>query len=368
MEARKSSMDCKSKGKRQKAKGKNKVPRFCLLPFAFCLLISFALGQSGRNQQDPPRKRPPVKPVPPDPLPRPKLDPQEPKVETIQIRSDLVTVVASVSAPAGARSSALEREDFEVLEDGVAQEVVNFARDRETPLRLVMLFDTSSSVSQRIGFERRAAARFFERVMRPQDQAALFSVATDVILLQEFTSKVSLLVSATRQLRAQGATSLYDGIYLAAEYLKPVAGRHVIVLVTDGGDTTSAKDLKQALAKTQEADAVIFAIHTGSLSPSQNLRDLAAERALTALAAETGGEVLFPQQMLGTRDEELEEQSLNHLDAAFAKLADQLRTQYTLGFYSSNEAHDGRFRKLTVRIKKPGYTARARSGYYAPKS
>jgi len=341
-------------------------PLIALL-LACAMLGNLTFGQSGRApQQEPTRKRP-VKPVPPDPLPTPKsAEPQEPKPDTIRINSDLVTVVASVAVPAGAPSRALEREDFEVLEDGVPQEIVNFARDADVPLRLVMLFDASSSVASRINFERRAAARFFERVMRPQDQAALFAVATDVTVLQEFTHKVSLLTNATKQLRAKGATSLYDAIFLAADYLKPVPGRHLIVIVSDGGDTTSAKDLKSALAAAQKADAVIFAVFTG-ISSSQNLRDLAAERALATLTAETGGEVFYPK-LPGISDEGVDEQSLTYLDATFTKLADQLRTQYTIGFYSTNEAHDGRFRKLIVRIKKQGYVARARSGYYAPKS
>jgi len=339
-----------------------------LLSFAVC--GNLARGQSGRAPaQEPARKKPaPVKPVPPDPLPTPRTTAPQDKAETIRIDTDLVTVVTSVTSLAGATAGTLRREDFEVLEDGVPQEIINFARDSEAPLRLVMLFDTSTSIRQRIGFERRAAARFFERIMRPQDQAALFSFSTDVAVLQDFTGQVPLLTSATKQLRASGATSLYDAIFLAADYLKPVPGRHLIVIVSDGGDTTSQKTLKQALAQAQQADAVIFALFSGSPSPSENIRDLAAERALAALTGETGGEVYFPQPKLGSYIDESDEQSLNYLDAAFTKLADQLRTQYTIGFYSTNEARDGRFRKLVVRVKRPGYVARARAGYYAPKS
>ena len=343
---------------------RNRAVLFLVAVLMLALLSLLALGQSGRTQSTRP-----AKPVPPDPLPTPKHNgPQEQKGDVIRINSDLVTVVTSVGSVNGATAGTLQREDFEVMEDGVLQEINLFGRDQDAPLRMVMLFDTSSSVAQRINFERHAAARFFERVMRPLDQAALFSVSTDVVVLQDFTSKVSLLVNATKQLRAKGATSLYDGIFLAADYLRPIKGRHIIIIVSDGGDTTSNKELKQALAETHLADAVIFAIFTGNLSPSQNLRDLAAERALATLTAETGGEVFFPKQVLGVRDEDVDEQALNYLDATFTRLTEQLRTQYVLGFYSTNEAHDGRFRKLTVRIKKPGYTARARSGYYAPKS
>ncbi len=334
-------------------------------------LLMFGSGvltaQSGRNSSKEPTRK--VKPVPPDPLPQhpPEKAPQN-ETETIRINSDLVTMIATVISPAGELASTLQREDFEVFEDGVPQEIVNFTRDADMPLRLVMLFDTSSSVASKLNFERHAAARFFERVLRPEDKAALFAVSTEVTLIQDFTNKVSLLTNATKQLRAKGATSLYDAIFLASDYLKGTLGRHVIVMVTDGGDTTSRKDLKQALAAAQQADAVIYAIFTGHFSSSLNLQDLAAERALATLTAETGGEVYYPRPASVSSGEESEEQSLRYLEATFVKLADQLRTQYTLGFYSTNETRDGSFRKLAIKIKKPGYTARTRSGYYAPKS
>jgi Ca-activated chloride channel homolog len=326
------------------------------------LLLTHA--QSGRNKQE--EKRP-VKPIPLPPLPKPRVEASQPKEEAIRINSDLVTVLTTVIPPVGRKPSDLQQADFEILEDGVPQEISNFARESEAPLRLVMLFDTSLSINPRLNFEKKAAAKFFERIMRPQDQAAIFSFSTDVEVLQEFTSRVSLLVQATRQLKAQGATSLYDGVYLAADYLRPAQGRRVIVLVTDGGDTTSSKTLKVALQQVQGVDAVIYAVYTGGIWNSQNLRDLAAERALAALSKETGGEVYHPK--LPTNDEDMhdDEQAIKELDAAFLKLADELRTQYILGFYSNNEARDGRFRKLEVRTKQPGFVVRARAGYYAPK-
>lgn len=230
-----------------------------------------------------------------------------------------------------------------------------------------MLFDTSLSVSSRLDFERRAASRFLERVMREQDKAALFAFATDVIVLQDFTSRVPQLTNAMKQLRAQGSTSLYDAIYLAAEHLQNAPGRRVILIISDGGDTTSSKDLKAALTQAQLSDVVIYAVFTGNLWPSQNIRDLAAERALQALTTETGGEAYFPRARTGPKDEAADEASLLDLNTVFTRLASELRTQYTLGFYSTNEARDGAFRKLSVRVKKAGYTARARTGYYAPK-
>lgn len=333
-------------------------------------------GQSGRGQLPESKKQKPDKPRLPDPLPKIRLPeniPQQKKGEkdsedTIRINSDLVNVVVTIAGRSLNGPINLKPEDFEILEDGAPQEIANFARDADQPLRMVMLYDTSLSVAQRLSFERRAAARFFERVMRPQDRAAIFSVSTDVVVLQDFTNRVPLLLDAVRQLKAQGATSLYDGIYLAAEHLKETEGRRVIVVVSDGGDTTSNKGLLEALAQAQKSDALIYAIFTGNLAPSQNLRDLAAERALEALTRETGGEVLKPKLPAGWQPgEEADDLSLKELDRAFANLAEQLRTQYILGFFSTNEKRDGSFRKLSVRIKRPDYIARARTGYYAPK-
>ncbi len=328
------------------------------------------LSQSGRGQPEPKKQRP-APPKFPGPPPKIRLpeNPPEQKGEkegegVIRINSDLINVVVSVGGRSTKAALDLKQDDFEILEDGAPQEIANFAREAEQPLKLVMLFDTSLSVTQRLNFERRAAARFFERIIRPQDRAAVFSVSTDVIVIQDFTNRIPLLVDATRQLKAQGATSLYDGIYLASDYLKKAEGRRVIIIVSDGGDTTSNKGLLEALAQAQKSDAGIFAIFTGNLSPSQNLRDLAAERALEALTRETGGEVLRPKI---PRGEETDDLSLKELDRVFAALADQLRTQYVLGFYSSNEKRDGSFRRLSVRVKNSDYIARARTGYYAPK-
>jgi Ca-activated chloride channel homolog len=345
--------------------------------------LNSALGQSGRQAPDPKKSKPTRLPERP-PIRVPEQTPNK-SDETIRITSDLVTVVTTVSreapdgpsadpkgSPKGSQdakvAAELRREDFEILEDGVPQEIANFARDADLPLRLVMLFDTSLSVSQKLEFERRAAAKFFARIIRPQDRAALFALSTDITCLQDFTNRVPLLVNALAQLKAQGATSLYDGIYLASDYLKPARGRRIIVIVSDGGDTTSGKRLLEALANAQQADAVIFAVFTGNrYYYSQNLRDLAGERALETLCFETGGYNYKPKATPGALGEEVDQESLKELDQAFADLAQQLRTQYTLGFYSTNEKRDGSFRKLSVRIKKPGYAARARAGYYAPK-
>jgi Ca-activated chloride channel homolog len=354
-------------------------PTALLLAAGAFILASLqsAFSQSGRGPQPDPKERKTEKRKSPGPTPKIRLPENPPQQsgkdggDIIRINSDLVNVVVTIGGRPLNASLDLKPEDFEILEDGAPQEIANFSRNADQPLKMVMLFDTSMSVAPALNFERLAAARFFERVIRPQDRAALFSVSTDVVVLQEFTNKIPQLVEATRRLMAQGATSLYDGIYLAADYLKLARGRRVIVIVSDGGDTTSNKSLLEALAQAHESDAVIFAVFTGNPWPSQNLRDLAAERALETLTGETGGEVFKPKLPPGKKGsrygEETDDISLKELDQAFTSLAEQLRTQYVLGFYSTNEKRDGSFRKLSVRIKKPGYRARARTGYYAPR-
>ncbi len=334
------------------------------------LLLSPAHSQSGRNKSEKEtNEKQPAKPLPPAPLPKVVNEPRGGKSgneESIRINSDLVTVTVT-TLKSSTEKVALAQEDFSILENGVSQEVTNFARESETPLRMVVIFDASMSVAQRLSFEKKAATKFFDKMMRPQDQASVFALSTEISVLQEFTNKPALLSNATKQLKAAGATALYDGIYLAAEYLRATAGRRVIVLVTDGGDTVSHKTLKEALHITQEVDAVIYSVYTGKLWGSQNLRDIGAERALSTLTKETGGEVFAP--VLPTLDQKQDDDSgLKQLDEAFSQLADELRTQYVLGYYSSNEARDGAYRKIEVKVNKPGYAIRNRAGYYAPKS
>ncbi len=351
---------------------------FWLLLFA-ALLTVVAAAQSGRVQTPPKPK--PVKPPPP-PLRLPAPSPvssapgAEPKTvnpdgeggDTIRIASDLVTVVATIPTNSAIELPRLEQGDFEIYEDGVKQEIANFLRDSDQPINLVMLMDTSLSVAQKLDFEKKAMLRFLERILRPQDRAALFSVSTDVVVLQDFTSQISLLSQAAKQMHPSGATSLYDAIFLAADHLRPLNGRRVIVIVSDGSDTTSQKGLLAALDQAQQADAMIYALYTGNFGISQNLRDLAGERALETLTAETGGELLRPQATPGSQSAAVDDLSLNQLDRSFAGLAQQLRTQYILGFFSSNEKRDGSFRKLTVKSNHQGITPRTRRGYYAPRN
>jgi len=191
------------------------------LPFLLAVVVFVftplrtIFSQSGRSQQPESKRQTPDKPKPPGPTPKIRVPENQPQQkgkggkeseDTIRINSDLVNVAVTVAGRPSNPSLDLKAEDFEIFEDGAPQEIANFARESDQPLKMVMLFDTSLSVAHALNFERLAAARFFERVIRSEDRAAVFSVSTDVVVLQEFTSKIPLLVDATRQLRAQGAT------------------------------------------------------------------------------------------------------------------------------------------------------------------
>jgi Ca-activated chloride channel family protein len=331
-------------------------------------------AQQGGRIQGPETRRPSPDP---GPLPRVRL-PEEaptrqpaplhsPPEDTIRISTDLVNVVATVVAQTPQPFPPLTREDFQLFEDGQPQEIVNFARDADLPLRLVILLDTSLSVGSRLDFQRQALITFLQRILRPGDQAAIFSISTDVTLVQSLTDNLATLTLAAKRLRPSGATSLYDGVYLAADYLQAVEGRRIAILLSDGADTTSQKSLLEALQRAQEVDLILYAVFTGHFGISHNLRDLAGERALEALTLETGGEVLYPQAPPGSRSEEVDRRSLQELELSFESIALQLRTQYVLGFHSTNDRRDGSYRRLTLEILRPGLRPRARTGYYAPR-
>ncbi len=274
--------------------------------------------------------------------------------EVIDFRSNLVPVAASVIDPQGRAMVDLQLADFELQVDGQKKPISELHRS-ETPVRMVMLFDNSGSLTASRELEKQAALHFFKRVMRPVDQAALFAVSTTVTIEQHLTSDVGRLTRTIERFpKPDGATQLFEAIALASAYLKRLEGRKVIVIVSDGVDTVSNLTFDQALNSAQEADCQIYAVQTGQ-SESANLRDLVAERRLQEFTAQTGGAVYKPR---GTND----------LDQAFEQIAADLSQQYVLSYYPGNEIADGRFRRISLRVvTRPNVRVRTRKGYYAPK-
>ncbi len=289
-----------------------------------------------------------VVPVPADTLPGRTSDTSA----DVVVRTDYVTVLTSVNGAAGLPVSNLSDADFEIYEDGKLQVISRVGRQDDQPLRLALLLDISASVRNRLKFEQEAALDFFRRVLRPQDRAAFYAFNHDVYLRQDLTSSLSALEAAVRGLEARGATALYDAIFIAARRLEREPGRRVIIVVSDGQNTVSRVTRERALEEVNRTDAIIFGIcpvirteYDDFLPPPDNDFDM--------LCRQTGGRVFMVT-------------SLSELTTGFAQLEAELRAQYVLSYYSSNEARDGRFRRIEVRVKRPGVTVRARSGYYAP--
>ncbi|MEK6324847.1 MAG: VWA domain-containing protein [Acidobacteriota bacterium] len=328
--------------------------------------LDSALAQSGRQAPPAPKPQPPSqgrRPVPPPTdETRPRRAAEEPQEDKpIKLKADLVTVITSVTDSAGNQINDLTEKDFELFEDNSPQDIAGFYRQGQTPLRLIFLFDTSSSIRHRFDFEQRAAAQFFRNVMRRGDQAALMSVSTEPRLELQFTSEVDQLVNGLAQLKPQGATALYDAMIAAARYLRPAEGRHVMVVLSDGTDTVSTSTLAQALNEAQKSDAVIYGVHSTGVAPSVNVQDLAGEFVLKAMCEDTGGRAFFPpiyeDQKKETRD----------LDEIYKRLAAEVRAQFVLTYYSKIDPRPGTFRTIRVEVKRPGLHVRARRGYYAAK-
>lgn len=345
------------------------------------LLIILALTgplypQSGRGKKEPAKKTPkpatksvyvPTQKV--KPTPRPTVSPlpsPSPDDSVIKVESALVPIPVSVIDPTTGRAlTDLKLTDFRLSVDNKRVEVTELFRS-ESPVRLALLFDNSSSVTDAREFEQKAAIRFFKRVIRPRtDLASLYSVAAVSRLEQEMTNNVSSLVRSIKSLpQPQGATALNDALVLASNALGSLAGRRVIVVVSDGQDTLSDTAFDEMVKIVQEGNCQVYVVHTnefenllrtGRRSGSANLRALAAERRMQTLASQTGGAVYSP---VNERE----------LDRAFSQISAELSNQYILGYYPDNERADGRFRKIGLQIRsvRP-LIVRARKGYYVKK-
>ncbi|MGE3467465.1 MAG: VWA domain-containing protein [Pyrinomonadaceae bacterium] len=288
--------------------------------------------------------------------------------DVIRVDSVLVPIPVSVTDANGRAVATLKITDFQLTVDGKAAEIAELARS-ETPIRLAMLFDNSSSVLVARDFEKQAASRFFRRVIRPgKDRAALFSVADYTRLEQGFTTDISLLTRAIEYFpEPKGATALLDGIIEVAEYLRSANGRRVLIIVSDGEDTYS--DLKTSLESVikslQLDDVQVYVVktkdfenykRTGVRAGNANIRALTAERRMIEIAAQTGGAVYSP----------IDE---NEMKDAFDRISAELSQQYVLSYYPEDETGKrGEFRTISLSVKdKQNLTIRTRKGYYVGK-
>ena len=272
----------------------------------------------------------------------------------IKVNVRLVRVLATVKNPAGELVGALNKEDFEILDNGVPQQIAVFERQTAQPLSVAMLVDASGSTAKDLKYEVDSVVRFFKALFtegNPQDAAALYSFNYQVTLHNFFTHNEAPLEHSLRTITGEAGTSLYDAVYFAARDLEERDGRKVMVIVTDGGDTTSVKDFHAALDSAQLANATIYPVLVVPITNEAG-RNMGGEHALTTMALGTGGRVFQPT--LGPA-----------IDSAFSEIIKELRTQYLLAYYPKDvPLTKNRFHRLQVRTLRPDLRVTARNGYY----
>ena len=321
----------------------------CPIFLLFAMLWSGVCAWSQFKPANPPPKSPPAE----------ASAPRQSGSETpplFSVKVNLVRLLVSVRNAEGALLTGLDKRDFRILDSNVPQEIAVFERNTSLPLSVAILMDTSGSIQRDLRYEVDSILRFIPSLLgggNPEDAFALFSFNWRTSLESDFSRNQKRAEKSLHRLHAEGGTSLYDAIYLASDTLSDREGRHVMVIVTDGGDTTSYKRYEDALMAAQRADTVIYPIIVIPIEADAG-RNTGGEHALATLAASTGGRTFYPE-------------SFEELDSAFADILRELRTQYLLGFYPRDVRQEPRlFHPVKVELKQPGLRVSARSGYYEP--
>lgn len=281
---------------------------------------------------------------------------QEPE-STVKVDVKLVNVFVTVTDDRGAPVAGLTQENFTLLEDGQKQKIAVFARESALPLSIVLAVDTSLSTRKDLPLELASAKRFAHAILRPQDALSVYQFSEIVDEIVSFTSDIKRLDRGLERIHSGAATALYDAVFLGSRALAPRQGRKVMVVITDGGDTVSKMDYKEALRAAQEADAILYSIIIVPIEASAG-RDTGGEHALIQLSSDTGGKYFYATSMA-------------QLDQAFQKISEELRTQYVLAYYPGQRFSDSDFRRIEVKIADSGnhdFRVHHRSGYYTSKS
>lgn len=363
-------------------------PAFLIGVLALFLSVPTVQGQRGLKDMPPP---PPLWRPKPTPTPKP-----EPEVieDVIKTTSNLVMVPVSVTDQTGQAVQGLKVEDFRLQEEGKDQKISGIGDPEQVPLAIALLFDISSSTSQKGFFvsQQKAAATFLRLVMKPADRAAIFTITGKPEVVQPLASAEK---SAATMLSIPAAvssvpTAFYDTVAAAAKYLTdnaPSNYRRVIVVLSDGDDNFSEqiRDLSVANARStlggeetaagvrtglqrahqravtnvqklvQQADVIFYAVNPGGPSIKLNLIAMRAERGMEAIAEATGGTAFVP-------DSDLD------LEKVFRQVAAELRGQYLLQYYGDSNAPAGQFRRISVAVPaRTDVRVRARQGYYPKK-
>ncbi len=274
---------------------------------------------------------------------------------------NLVMVDATVKTKAGNIMGDLKKENFELREDGVEQNVQIFGRD-ELPLSVALVLDLSDSIEPFLG-PLRDAANTALRALKPEDEVALFTFSTEAELRVPFTKDKSQIAREIKTFKVGGATNINDGIFVAAKYLlgAPPKGRRVIILISDDVATyAGGQGTHDIVTELIAADAVLYNLKIPGYNPPGTMLHAAMEKGLVNIRSvmdQTGGEIFNVQDV-------------SHLDAVFAALIERIKTRYTLGYYTKASAALGKPHKLDVRLaasfgkKGKDYVVLSKNGFY----
>ena len=282
---------------------------------------------------------------------------QEPDT-TFKVNVKLVNVFVTVTDERGAPVASLKKDNFEVREDGKEQKISVFDKESALPLSIVLAVDTSLSTRKDLPLELASARRFAHAILRPIDALSVYQFSEIVNEVVPFTSDLSRIDRGIDRIRMGSATAMYDALFLGSQALEPRQGRKVMVIITDGGDTMSKVDYKEAVRAAEEAEAILYSIIVVPIEASAG-RDTGGEHALIQLSDDTGGKYFYAK-------------SLSQLDDAFRQISDELRTQYLLAYYPSQRLSDSEFRRILVTVNglpaSSNFKVRNRIGYYSSKS
>jgi VWFA-related protein len=302
-------------------------------------------------------------------LPAVPQDASQQQAPVIRTQVNLVNLFVTVRDKSKRIVTDLKQDDFKIAEDGQPQQIAFFSKEVTLPITLALLLDTSGSEQYMLPSIQDAGGRFIERVLRKGDEALVMSFDSDVDLLSDFTDDRGQIDRAIRKARINvpsagsignnpgpigsrqiTGTALYDAIYLACnEKLNTEAGRKAIVIVTDAQDEGSKVRLEEAVEAAQRTDTVVHILLVADPHFGGGNGGVAHK-----ITEETGGRTIFVN-------------SEKHMAEAFDQISEELRSQYTLGYYPTNAAHDGKFRKIKVDMSNHDLKVLARKGYYAPK-
>ena len=342
------------------------------------------------------------------PTPRPRSS----EDEEIKIESRLVVIPVSVTDAAGNPVMGLGKNDFTVVEEGRRQQVENVGSADVVPLEIVILFDVSASTDTMFKFQQETAAKFLQDVMKPTDHATIYTIGANPVLVSARQTSAQATTSVRSITPTKQYTAFYDSVSEAASYLAknaPAGTRRVILVISDGEDTNSSRiaqaiqdGYKNAGAKIneldnkalyqmtvnsrneasvrervrigkalQDADTVFYSINPAGSSYQLNKMSLFGQQNMEKFATETGGTAYLPKFLpIDTKDEFMNSGNMKRntatLEGIFRQLANELRAQYLVQYYSDNsEFPTGRFVKLDVKLTNPtGKKLRAREGYY----